>query len=314
MANDKPYVPFSDREYATKYRQPYEWAGTRNGDKLGVFVSRDLKDGSVVSEIEFDRKNNDPTFATANVSALDLIKMSLAGQDVRTKIEKRSGNFQSPNIGGYLGKIKSPDKYVGDPLPRSWNNIWKTKREQFDLGHLLGNRYTDIYGFTDQNEIPMQSDLNREGSYRKAEELMWLFTRNIDNKKDVKFTVLPDYRGMESVSAIEGEDVTVRNKPDHFLVQIKGPHGSNTFYMPNTSEAMQEPSRYMVNKKWVQANMPNKFIEDNMVDEPGYRSQMETYLRNIAGNLTKTMPLKDAVRQTYMQSPIFRKQIEESKK
>lgn len=38
----------------------------------------------------------------------------------------------------------------------------------------------------------------------------------------------------------------------NLLVQIHGRHGSSTFFIPNNAESMQEPTRYMVNRKWVE--------------------------------------------------------------
>ena len=184
---------------------------------------------------------------------------------------------------------------------------------------------TGTFGDQAWNQVAQPSELNRDGAIRKAEEIMAMVAKG-NPDEPVRYTVVPDWRSTYKIGRVDtGKDAegrpmdttTPTKAPANILIQIEGHSGTNTFYIPNTKEAMQEPTRYMVNKKWVEHNFKDhpeyESIVATMPDEDGYKGQVISYFKNIAGNRAKVMPLQDAVKEAYQSSHVFREQIKQSK-
>jgi len=302
-----------------RYRHPWvyipnaEQGKDKLPENLGLLRSfrRDEAGNAVETEatIVFDKETNDPVFSTSKFRSIDLLKY--VNED-GTKDESRQ-TYRTDGWGAAY--IKNLGKDVATSvsnflLGRTAEDKAKNIEGKLDRGHLIPNRWAGAHSFHDLNEVPESAMVNQDGSVRKAEEIASLFAFNSPDK-DVEYSVVPDWNNYRYVDAVtfDGEKTTKR-MPANLLITINGPHGKVAFYVPNSDKAMQEPTRYMVNKRWIDENMP-KFsdtITKGMTDEEGYKGQMTSYLKNLAGNSKK--PMMEAVKDAYMQSEVFRKQIE----
>lgn len=251
----------------------------------------------ILGQVVSSKETAEPKHANMLFTAADLQRYATVGADGRLIPWIKSVRASGWGEG-------TPERYVAD-----------NPDDQFDRGHLLGNFVTGSPGMEDFNEVAMSSSMNREGSIRKAEEIAMMIAKN-NPKGSVKYKIVPDYKNSkEVVAALPDGTFRKERMPSAFLVQVIGPGGTNTFHIPNSNDSMQEPTRYMVNKQWVKSQMPN-VPEDyisSMPDEVGFKGQIMSYFKNVAGTKANKMPLKDAVKEAYTESRLFEEQIKKSK-
>lgn len=301
--------------HSDRFNLPYENVKPATNDEINAMLIARDDYGNPISTIVLNKKIGDPVSAVMKVRAVDLMQYAY-GDGVKAEgLKNERGDFWSE------GHIVGKDKILA---PKTYNNgaytagsddeTFEEKKKRLagrlDRGHLLPNIATKAQGFIDANEVPQSAINNQEGSIRKAEEIMALFAYNSPNS-EIEYSVTPDWRGAETVAAVMHDGSRVlKQKPQNLLIQVNGKHGKVSFYIPNTDDALHEPTRYMVNKDWIADNFPDRpELQSDMPDESGYVKQVGSYLRSVAGDLADKMPLKDAVKQAYLKSPIFKKQI-----